>query len=214
MAAGRMSSPDQPDRAVLENGLLQQLDQPAPEIARRAHIVDHHQIGPVLARIGQQHRLAHHRQQQHCVPHAPVPFGENRGREGREVIAQIGEIARPVVERAPDHQQRVISRGRCLFARDLLRGRGSPRPRSGRPLPARSLGNLVESLRCSHRSSPAAQYERREPLSHRPDRSAVRSARRAFVTVIWRLRSQRINGGATKSDGCWRLWWLPISSYP
>ncbi len=147
MRRGQNVIAHQSNIGVLEIRLFEELDQPKSEIARSAHIVDHHQVGPVLARIGQQHRLAGDRQEQHRVPHAAIALGENRRREGRKMPAEIGQIARAVVERAPDHQQRVIPGGGCQLTRallpapDLLGGNRFDLCQCVAP------GNIVESLR-------------------------------------------------------------------
>ena len=111
---------DQTDIAVFEKGFTEQIDQALAQIAGGAHIVDHDQIGTVLARVGQQHRLADHRQEQERVPHSPISLGKDRGRKRRKVPGEIGEIAGPVVERSSDDQQRVVPGGRSAVAGDLL----------------------------------------------------------------------------------------------
>ncbi len=140
----------QPDVAIFEKGLLEKIDQPNAQITRRAHIVDDDQIGPMLACIGEEHRFAHHWQEQHRVAHTPISLREDRGWERWKVPAKIGQIPWPVIERAPDYQKCVVPSGGCLLTRDVL----TTADLFGRDridlFQCRSLGNVVKAFRCSH----------------------------------------------------------------
>jgi len=100
------TEPAQPRQAA------QRLDHTADHVRGRADIVYRYQRAVDGRMIDYQQRRAIYRQQQRSMAGA-APTGQKwRGRKGREMVGEIGQVARTLIEGSPQDEQRIVPAGR------------------------------------------------------------------------------------------------------